>query len=65
MRFSVLYGGAGGYLASDNIAYDGGIAPPLNAAIPEPHTSAMLLTGLFGMGAMLRRNRRALAPTAV
>ena len=54
-----------GYLAFDNIAYDGDPAPPLNTAIPEPATWAMLLTGFFGMGAMMRRNRRALAFAAV
>ncbi len=64
MTLSALKSG-GDYLAFDNIAYDGGIAPPLNAAIPEPATWALLLTALFGMGAMLRRNRRALAPVAV
>jgi hypothetical protein len=51
---------SGQYLAFDNIAYDGAAAPPMGG-IPEPTIWATLLTGFFGMGAMIRRNRRALA----
>jgi len=32
-----------------------------NAAVPEPATWAMMLTGFFGLGSMLRRRRAALA----
>jgi hypothetical protein len=59
---SVNFGGlqgSGEYLAFDNIAYDDAAAPPMGG-IPEPTIWATLLTGFFGMGAMIRRNRRAL-----
>ncbi len=59
VNFSSLHA-SGQYLAFDNIAYDGATAPPMGG-IPEPTIWATLLTGFFGMGAMLRRNRRALA----
>jgi len=50
---------SGEYLAFDNIAYDDSAAPPMGG-IPEPTIWASLLTGFFGMGAMMRRNRRIL-----
>lgn len=59
VTFSGLHA-SGEYLAFDNIAYDGAKAPPMGG-IPEPTIWATLLTGFFGMGAMMRRNRRALA----
>jgi len=59
VNFSTLHASEE-YLAFDNIAYDGSTAPPMGA-IPEPTIWATLLTGFFGMGAMIRRNRRALA----
>jgi hypothetical protein len=59
VNFSQLHA-SGEYLAFDNIAYDGATAPPMGG-IPEPTIWATLLTGFFGMGAMIRRNRRALA----
>ena len=37
----------------------------LKAAVPEPATWAMLLTGFFGMGSLLRRSRRQLATVAI
>ncbi len=34
-------------------------APPLNGGVPEPATWAMMILGLGGAGAMLRRRRGA------
>jgi len=46
------------YLAFDNIAYNGGVPPALDARVPEPATWGLMILGFAGAGAMLRNTRR-------
>jgi hypothetical protein len=62
---------AGDYYLSTSLAPPAGPASPSNfdtisgaiatSAVPEPATWAMLIAGLFGVGAFMRRQRRTLA----
>ncbi len=46
------------YIGFDNIAYNGGIPPALDAGVPEPATWGLMIIGFMGVGAMLRSTRR-------
>ena len=43
-----------GYLAFDNIAFNGGVPP----GVPEPATWGLMIVGFMGVGALLRSTRR-------